>query len=86
MIIWPFEGLINGRRSRKRPENFDDTTVNSSLTELYRLVVYMTINNFRNFDDNSLGKLSSVIFVTMMTIDDLFNADSLATLDGNSMV
>ena len=28
----------------------------------------MTINNFRNFDDNSLGKLSSVIFVTMMTI------------------
>ncbi len=86
MIIWPFEGLINGRRSRKRPENFDDTTVNSSLTELYRLVVYMTINNFRNFDDNSLGKLSSVIFVMMMTIDDLFNADSLATLDGNSMV
>ena len=86
MIIWPFGGLINGRRSRKRPENFDDTTVNSSLTELYRLVVYMTINNFRNFDDNSLGKLSSVIFVTMMTIDDLFNADSLATLDGNSMV
>jgi hypothetical protein len=86
MIIWPFEGLINGRRSRKRPENFDDTTVNSSLTELYRLVVYMTINNFRNFDDNSLGKLSSVMFVTMMTVDDLFNADGLATLDGNSMV
>ena len=86
MIIWPFEGLINGRRSRKRPENFDDTTVNSSLTELYRLVVYMTINNFRNFDDNSLGKLSSVIFVTMMTVDDLFNADGLATLDCNSMV
>ena len=59
--------------------------LNSSLTESID-VVYMTINNFRNFDDNSLGKLSSVIFVTMMTVDDLFNADGLATLDCNSMV
>ena len=28
----------------------------------------MTINIFYNFDDNSLGKLSSVLFVTMMTV------------------
>ncbi len=57
-----------------------------ALSPSLSIVVYMTINNFRNFDDNSHGKLSSVIFVTMMTVDDLFNADGLATLDGNSMV
>jgi len=34
----------------------------------------MTIKNIHNFDENSFGKLSSVIFVTMMTVDDL-NAD-----------
>jgi len=53
----------------------------------------MTIKNIHNFDENSFGKLSSVIFVTMMTVDDLMltattriDNINLATLDGNSML
>jgi hypothetical protein len=55
----------------------------------------MTIKNIHNFDDNSLGKLSLAIFVTMMTVDDLMltatttttiDNINLTTLDGNSML
>jgi hypothetical protein len=46
----------------------------------------MTINNFHNFDDNSLGKLSSVIFVTMMTGDDLMLTATTTTIDNIGMI
>ena len=68
------------------------TRLISSLTELYRLsingtyIIYMTINNFHNFDDNSLGKLSSVIFVTMMTVDDLMLTATTTTIDNIGMI
>ena len=59
---------------KKRP-NFQRYHRYNLDDELYRLVVvggiqYVTINNFHNFDNDSLGKLSSAIFVTIRRFND----------------
>jgi len=50
------------------PPAFTRTTITSKSPS--EAVFIHDNQHFRNFDDNSLGKLSSVIFVTMMTVDD----------------